>query len=229
MKQDKITALMPMKAHSERVPNKNFKNLAGKPLYRWMLDALLSLEDIDNIVINTDSSELIENKELNKYDRIFLRHRKDELRGDFVSMNSILKDDLEAIESDIYIMTHSTNPLLSRKTIEKALHEFSNNRKTHDSLFSVTKYQTRFYYKDGKAINHNPNKLVRTQDLYPYYEENSCLYIFTKESFYKNNARIGRNPLLFETPKIESIDIDDNEDWIIAEALLEYFQKKQAT
>lgn len=223
MKQEKITALLPMKSHSERVPNKNIKNIAGKPLYRWILDKLLSIKGIDTIIINTDSEEILSEDELNNDEKIILRRRKQELRGDFVSMNNILEDDIKAIESDLYLMTHSTNPLLSKVTIQRALTEYTMNSKKYDSLFSVTKYQTRFYHKNGKAINHNPDNLVRTQDLDPYYEENSCLYIFTKDSFYKKYARIGAKPLLFETPKIESIDIDDNEDWLIAESLIEYF------
>jgi CMP-N-acetylneuraminic acid synthetase len=83
----------------------------------------------------------------------------------------------------------------------------------------VNKFQTRFYKKNGEAINHDPNNLIRTQDLEPWYEENSCLYIFSAESFRKTNARIGQDPLLFEIPKIQAIDIDTHEDWAHAEIL----------
>ena len=89
-------------------------------------------------------------------------------------------------------------------------------------MFSVTKQQTRFYDKNVVAINHDPKKLIRTQDLEPWYEENSNLYLFTKESFKETGARIGKNPVLFETSKIESIDIDDIDDFNIAEAILKY-------
>ena len=84
-----------------------------------------------------------------------------------------------------------------------------------DSLFGVTKFQTRFYKGDGTPINHDPDNLIRTQDLEPWYEENSCIYIFDKNSFASTKARIGRKPILFEIPKLESIDIDEKEDWFL--------------
>ena len=76
--------------------------------------------------------------------------------------------------------------------------------------------------KNGKPINHNPKKLIPTQDLEKIYEENSNLYIFSKESFLSSSSRIGKNPILFETPKNESIDIDTNEEWEIAESMAFY-------
>jgi CMP-N-acetylneuraminic acid synthetase len=81
----------------------------------------------------------------------------------------------------------------------------------------VNRYQTRFYRVDGSAINHDPENLVRTQDLELWFEENSSLYIFTAESFAKTNARIGARPIMFETPRLESIDIDTEPDWRLAE------------
>jgi CMP-N-acetylneuraminic acid synthetase len=89
----------------------------------------------------------------------------------------------------------------------------------HDSLFTVNKFQTRFYRADGSPVNHDPNNLIRTQDLEPWFEENSNLYIFSKASFEATNARIGKRPILFETPRIESADIDDQEGWDIAETM----------
>jgi N-acylneuraminate cytidylyltransferase len=82
--------------------------------------------------------------------------------------------------------------------------------------------QDRFYDKDSKPINHNPNKLERTQDLEPLYKENSNFYLFSKDSFIKNNNRIGNNPFKFEMSRIESIDIDNQEDWDLAEKLASY-------
>ena len=219
----KIIALLPMKANSERVPGKNFKSLAGQPLFTWILNTLCSIEIIDNIIINTDAAEI-----LNRHSaylgnsKIIIRKRKKDLCGDSVSMNLVIKDDLENVDSDIYLMTHTTNPLLSSSIITKMIDFYYNNLTCYDSLFTVNKYQTRFYKKDGEPINHSPNKLIRTQDLEPWYEENSCLYLFTKKSFNKTGARIGETPFLFEIPKIESIDIDDNEDFGLAEAVLLY-------
>jgi len=135
-------------------------------------------------------------------------------------MNKIIENDLDNSDGEIYIQTHSTNPLLNVISIDRALNKMLEISTSNDSIFSVTKIQTRFYDINGKAINHNPQELVRTQDLHPIYEENSCFYIFTKNSFKQSGGkRIGLKPLMFEVDKIEAIDIDNIEDFIIAEAV----------
>lgn len=214
-------ALLPMKAHSERVPNKNFRDLAGKPLFRWILDALLDVKEIDQVIINTDARKILAQNGLEAEDRVIIRDRRPEICGDLVSMNVIIEDDLGATNADKYIMTHTTNPLLSSATIADAISTFEAARSNQlaDSLFGVTKIQTRFYKGDGSPINHDPDNLIRTQDLDPWYEENSCIYIFDKASFMANKARIGQNPILYEIPKLESVDIDDREDWFLANVL----------
>ena len=222
MSKKKIVALLPMKANSERVKGKNFRPLAGKPLFQWILDALLSVDDVSCVVINTDAKEILIENGLVESDRVIIRQRKPELCGDFVSMNLILADDIEAVEADAYLMTHTTNPLISSETIERALRAYESGFPNYDSLFSVNKIQTRFYREDMSPVNHNPDELVRTQDLEPWFEENSCLYVFNRESFSKTNARIGKTPQLFVTPPLESIDIDEPEDWAMAEAVAIY-------
>ena len=220
----KTIALLPMKANSERVKGKNFREIGGKPLFRWILDTLLEAEEISSIVINTDARNILRDNGLVESDRIAIRDRKPELCGDLVSMNLILADDINAIPADQYIMTHTTNPLISTATIKNGLQRLRENP-DHDSLFTVNKIQTRFYRQDGSAVNHDPNNLIRTQDLEPWFEENSCLYYFTSESFLKTGARIGANPLMMETPPLESLDIDEPYDWQMVEALINQQQK----
>lgn len=214
----KIVALLPMKANSERVRGKNFRNFCGKPLFRWILDTLLAVEEIDQIVINTDARQILAEHGLVDTGRILIRDRKPEICGDLVSMNKVLSDDVENVDADIYLMTHTTNPFLSVATIRGAIAAYVEGKKagSADSLFTVDKIQTRFYRADGSPINHDPGNLVRTQDLEPWFEENSNLYLFSKESFRATNARIGRKPALFEGPRLESIDIDDQADWDFA-------------
>lgn len=214
----KIVALLPMKANSERVKGKNFKMLAGKPLFRWILDTLLSVELIDSIVINTDARDILLENGLRESSRVLIRDRKSELQGDFVSMNLILQDDIDHMPAELYLMTHTTNPLLRSETIKDSIERFKKDSNA-DSLFTVNKVQTRFYREDMSAVNHDPDNLIRTQDLEPWFEENSCLYLFTSDSFKKRNARIGEKPLMQIMSRIESVDIDEYEDWVIAEAL----------
>jgi CMP-N-acetylneuraminic acid synthetase len=134
-------------------------------------------------------------------------------------MNEILIYDTEQFPADFYLQTHSTNPLLKAETISDAIHAFNNNYPNLDSLFSVTRWQTRFYDKDGNAVNHDPKELIQTQDLPPMYEENSCIYIFTRENLIAKRHRISNNPLMFEIPRLEAVDIDDESDFQVAHLL----------
>lgn len=220
-----------MKAHSERISEKNFREFAGKPLFRWVLDALLAVDAIDAVVINTDARHVLASNDLHDGDadgRIIIRDRKPEICGDFVSMNLVLADDIDAVTSERYVMTHTTNPLLRSTTIERALAQFSSSKENlgADSLFSVNRVQARFYREDGSAVNHDPDDLIRTQDLEAWFEENSNLYIFNRDSFAKTNARIGAKPVMFEMGISESVDIDGQAQWDIAEAMALYQQDK---
>lgn len=218
----KIVALLPMKGNSERVPNKNLKDFSGKPLYHRVMETLLNSNYIDTVVVNTDSEAI--KGDLRKYfdGKVVVINRPAEIIGDFVSMNKIIECDINTIDADFYLQTHSTNPLLKTESVNQAIEKMIafNKNKECDSVFSVTKLQTRLYNSNGVPFNHNPEELLRTQDLEPLYEENSNFYIFTKESFVNaGNKRIGVKPFMFEIDKIEAVDIDENQDFIIAESL----------
>jgi len=219
-KYKKVIALLPMKGNSQRIPKKNLKKLDGKPLYHYILKSLINSSYIKKIIINTDCKNITKNIKDNFSEKVEINKRPKELIGDMIPMNDIISYDINKIKENYFIQTHSTNPLLKTSTINKAIKSFFNNKKKFDSLFSVNKIQTRLYFKSLKPINHNPKKLERTQDLKPVYEENSNLYIFSKNSFKRaNNNRIGLKPNLFEINKLESIDIDDYEDFILVKNL----------
>jgi CMP-N-acetylneuraminic acid synthetase len=215
-----IVALLPIKGHSERVPGKNFRPFSGKPLFRWILDTLLELQEISFVVINTDARFSLEECGVKESERVKIRDRNPAICGDFVSINLILQDDISAFSADTYLMTHATNPLLSSATIRAAIQCYQTGLGAgHDSLFTVNRYQSRFYYGNGTPLNHDPSRLIRTQDLDPIFEENSNLYLFTKKSFMKAGNRIGNKPCMMVTPPYESLDIDDQGSWDFAERL----------
>jgi len=216
----KVTLLLPMKGNSERVPNKNLKLFNGKPLFHAIMDELITSKYIKKVIINTDSDLIAESAIKTYQDFVSIHKRPKNIQGDFVSMNKIIEYDLNNSDSNIYIQTHSTSPLLSIKSLDSAIEKMISKSIDFDSIFSVTKIQTRFYDKNGNPFNHDSKELLRTQDLEPLFEENSGFYIFTKDSF-KNadNKRIGLRPLMFEIDKIEAIDIDEPSDFIIAETL----------
>lgn len=216
-----VTALVPIKEHSERVRDKNFRNFCGKPLYHHILETLERTYAVDLVIIDTDSF-LVMNEAPKLFSKVKVTERPEELRGDYVSVNKIIKHALSISDGDIYLQTHATNPLLKAETIAKALKIFIEAEGEYDSLFSMNRYQSRFYLNNGHAVNHDPDNLIPTQDLSPVFEENSTLYVFTKQSFAKNERRIGGKPMMFETPKIESTDIDDEFSFRLAEILALY-------
>jgi len=218
-----IVALLPIKKKSQRIKNKNFKLFFRKPLFKWVLDKLLKIQAIDLIIINTDYNNIEKKYKFLKNKKILIRKRIKNLCGHKVSMNKIIENDIKHIKSNIYLMTHATNPLLTIKTIKKAIKLFKKNKK-FDSLFTVNKIQSRLFNENFKALNHKPNKLVQTQDLKPLYEENSNLYIFSSNSFFKNISRIGKKPFLMPTTMPESIDIDNFDQWNLALKLAKFYK-----
>ena len=218
IKNPEITALVPMKGHSERVPLKNIRSFAGKPLCCHILDTLSEISVITKIIINTDSDTI---KKLTcQYPKVRFHDRPAEICGGHIPMNTILDYDIAHSEGEIFLQTHSTNPLLSRKTIEKAILKYCENIEQYDSLFSAKKLQQRLYDKDFLPLNHNPQILQNTQDLDPIYEENSCIYIFSRQSFIDNKRnRIGKKPYIFIMSQQESYDIDTEDDFSIAEKM----------
>ena len=218
MQNRKVTALLPMKGHSERVPNKNIRLFNGKPLFFHVLSSLQESNYIDQIIINTDSSKIADLAK--EFSKVIIHKRPAEICGDFVSMNDIIDFDIEKSKKDYFIQTHSTNPLLTTASIDNGIISFFNHLEKFDSVFSVTKLQTRLYTKGAKPLNHNPKELLRTQDLEPLYEENSNFFIFSKKSFLEaGKKRIGVTPNMLELDKLEAIDIDEPQDFILAEAI----------
>ncbi|MDX9851122.1 MAG: acylneuraminate cytidylyltransferase family protein [Anaerolineaceae bacterium] len=224
-KKPRIAALVPMRHHSVRVPEKNFRLIAGKPLYHYILSSLLAVPEIDQIVVDTDSEKIMEGINI-YFPSIKILQRPEHLRADSMPMNEILLHDTGKIEADLYLQTHSTNPLLKPETISKAINQLLDNMPAFDSLFSVTKVQTRFWDQLTRPINHNPNILLRTQDLPPIFEENSCIYLFERRTLLEHRNRIGEKPLMFEVDRSEAFDIDEELDFLLAELMISHQTKR---
>ena len=216
---EKIVALVPMRHHSQRVQGKNYRELAGRPLYQHILAILHSCPELSQIVVDTDSTQIIDGiKEVFPEVKVILR--PDHLRAEQIPMNEVLLHDTAQIDADLYLQTHSTNPLLKAETISAAIDQIKRNFPAYDSLFSVTRRQTRYWDQLGRAINHNPAILLQTQDLPPVYEENSCLYIFTRDTLMQQRNRIGLRPMMFEIDAEEAWDIDEEIDFKIVDLLM---------
>jgi CMP-N-acetylneuraminic acid synthetase len=215
----KIAALVPMRHYSQRVPGKNYRPLAGKPLYQHILETLLSVPEITTIMVDTDSTPVMDGLRAN-FPQVKIIQRPENLCAPEIPMNEILAYDTAQVEADFYLQTHSTNPLLKAETISAAVQKFLGAYPAFDSMFSVTRLQTRLWDSLTRAINHNPAILLQTQNLPPVFEENSCFYLFTRQNLLAKRNRLGERPLMFEISRYEAVDIDEEFDFQIADMMM---------
>ena len=213
-----IAAIVPMRHTSERVHGKNYRDFAGKPLFFHILGSLLKSQHISVVVVDTDSPIIIELTKIN-FPSVKILERPKHLVDGSIAMNDVLLNIINQVPADFYLQTHSTNPLLSTGTIDLAAQKYLSVFPMFDSLFSVTSKNIRLWDILSRPINHNQNILLRTQDLPPVFEENSCMYFFSKDILIKKHNRIGDRPYLFEIPEIEAQDIDIELNFKVAEFL----------
>lgn len=215
-----IAALVPMRHHSQRVPGKNYRLLGGKPLYQHIIQTLLACPVITRVVVDTDSPEIASGLQ-QQFPQVLVIDRPEHLRADDIPMNEVLAYDTSQVAADFYLQTHSTNPLLRSETISRAIQSFLAVYPAYDSLFGVTRLQTRLWDQLGRAINHNPAILLQTQDLPPVYEENSCMYLFTRQTLLARRNRLGERPMIWEINRSEAWDIDEEIDFAIVNFLMQ--------
>lgn len=216
----RTVAIVPMRHTSERVPGKNYRLLAGVPLYHHIVQTLSTVAEIDSIVIDTDSDLIQDDCELN-FPQARVIRRPEHLRDGNIPMNEVLLNTLEGVEADTVLQTHSTNPFLKAVTVSRALRVFDSPGRDFDSLFSVTRLQARLWDAGTHPINHDPAMLLRTQDLPPLFIENSCFFVFTPDLLRERRSRVGARPRMFEVPAGEAVDIDTEEDFLLATAIAE--------
>lgn len=212
----KTIAIVPMKLNNRRLPQKNTKSFTnGKPLCYYILSTLLKVDGIDEVYVycsNPDIQEFIPKE-------IHYLKRSESLDQDTTKMNEVLQAFAEDVPADIYVMTHTTAPFISAESIKKGLDAVVSGE--YDSSFAAKKLQD-FLWKDGAPFNYELNRIPRTQDLPALYEETSGFYIYTSDVMTKLNRRIGENPFIVEVGEIESVDIDEPEDFMIADAIYNY-------
>lgn len=215
----KITAIVPMKLNNRRLPQKNTKTFTnGKPLCYYILKTLLSVDMIDDVYVYCSNEDI---KEFIPEGVKYLK-RSENLDLDTTKMNEVLSAFAKDVPSDIYVMTHTTAPFISKDSIEKGINAVLSG--DYDSSFAAKKLQD-FLWKDGKPFNYELNNIPRTQDLPPLYEETSGFYIYKNDVISKLNRRIGEKPYIVEVNEIEAVDIDEKEDFDIADAIFNHFYK----
>jgi len=218
----KIVAVVPMKLNNTRLPQKNTKSFTnGKPLCYHILSTLLTVDEIDEIYVYCS------NPEIKKYipDGVKYLKRDESLDQDTTKMNEVLKAFSKDVPADIYVMTHATSPFVSAESIKKGILAVKSNE-GWDSSFAAKKLQD-FLWKDGKPFNYSLDCIPRTQDLDPLYEETSGFYIYNYDVIAKQGNRIGQKPYVVEVSEIESVDIDEPEDFVIADAIYNFVYRER--
>ena len=196
----KIVAIVPMKLNNQRLPQKNTKAFTnGKPLCYYILSTLLKIEKIDEVYVYCS------NEEIKKYIPSGVKYlkRSESLDQNTTKMNEVLKAFAKDVPADVYVMTHTTAPFISKESIEKGLDAVLSGE--YDSSFAAKKLQD-FLWKDGKPFNYELDNIPRTQDLEPLYEETSGFYIYNSSVITSLNGRIGEKPYIVEVNEIEEVD-----------------------
>lgn len=212
----KVVAIVPMKLNNRRLPQKNTKEFTnGKPLCYYILNTLLTIKQIDEVYVycsNPDIQEFIPNG-------VKYLQRSTSLDQDTTKMNEVLVAFAKEVEADVYVMTHTTAPFISEESITKGIEAVCSEK--YDSAFAAKKLQD-FLWKDGKPFNYKLDNIPRTQDLPALYEETSGFYIYRSDVITKMGRRIGEKPFIVEVGEIESVDIDEKEDFMIADAIFNH-------
>ncbi len=212
----KVIAVVPMKLNNRRLPQKNTKPFTnGKPLCYYILSTLLSIPEIDNVYVYCS------NPDIQNYipEGVVYLKRSESLDQDTTKMNEVLQSFAKDVPADVYVMTHTTAPFISADSIREGLCHVLEGK--YDSSFAAKKIQD-FLWKDGKPVNYSLDNIPRTQDLEPLFEETSGFYIYNTDVMTKLNRRIGDNPFVVEVSEIESIDIDEPDDFQIADAVFNH-------
>ncbi|MCQ2297353.1 MAG: acylneuraminate cytidylyltransferase family protein [Bacteroidales bacterium] len=216
----KVVAFVPIKLNNERLPGKNTKAFPdGTPLISCILQTLKNVEGLDEIYVYCSSEEIC------RYipEGVKFLKRDPYLDLSTTPFNEVLTTFAERVEADVYVLTHATAPFISTGSFETGIRAVA--EKGYDSALAVQKMQE-FLWKEGKPFNYSPDAIPRTQDLEPMFVETCGMYIYNRDTIKKDRRRIGNKPFLVEVSKIEATDINNPEDFDVAEALyVKYFAK----
>lgn len=215
----RTVAWVPIKLNNQRLPGKNTKLLAGKPLCSYMLETLTQIDGLDDIYVYCSQEDIIQY--LPKGVKFLKRPEK--LDGAMVGHYEIVESFINTIDADVYLNAHVTNPFVKRENIQRGLDKVLSGE--HDSAHTVQKLNKPLWYH-GEPFNFTRTKMYRNQDIDPMYiDMNLCIY--KKEVYTEQKSRYGKNPYFIELSQIESIDIDYPEDFMFAEVMYQTFLKNK--
>lgn len=208
----KTIAIMPIKLNNERLPGKNTMLLAGKPLLQHQLLATLQTGLADEIYVYCSDEAVC------PYLPEGVKFLKRPARLDLPTSNftQIFSAFSDTVPADIYVYIHATAPFITPETITECIRAVQSGE--YDSAFCATKIQD-FLWKDGEPLNFDAANVPRSQDLAPIYRETSGAYVYTRRVFETYHRRIGKKPYIKEVSFKEAVDINNPEDFRLAEAM----------
>jgi CMP-N-acetylneuraminic acid synthetase len=209
----KITAVVPAKGESQRLENKNLKQLGGVSLVELACEKLLKSKYIDDAYIDTESERIISEVQHLFSKGLKLIQRPKELATNSIGGNEMFVYSLHSVqETDILIHHYCTSPLIKPSTIDKVIGKFVNNMNENDSFLTVVEDKGYYWSREGDPINFETDTLPNSQELEGKYKETHGIYGIMTESLIDHQTRLGDNPMLVPIPKRESFDIDTEED-----------------
>ncbi len=219
--------VIPARGGSKGIPGKNIYPLAGKPLLEYTLDVIASadLQDTD-AVVSTDSEDIM--KVAQRYEKIIVIRRPDNISGDTASTESALLHALSYMEEqygkkyDAVLTMQATSPLRNQKTLAEFIKCYEQNYPKYDALLSLNEDRTDFWTRqeDGSFGRLYPDAPRRRQDRKPLYVENSAYYITDVKALRETNSVLGNKVNGFVISEREAVDINEPVDLLVAEALL---------
>lgn len=219
-----ITCFLPCRKGSERVPKKNIRPIAG---YRFglleiKLNQLLSSRRIDRIILSTNDPDIIAYAQTVENPRLEIRKRADDLSSSSTSTDQLIEYAGTQVETGDLLWTHVTSPFLTARHYDEMIDVYQKSREEgFDSLMSVSELRG-FLWDDTGPVNYDRDleKWPRTQTLAPLYEINSAVFLAPVEIYRACQDRIGTKPYKYVLDKTEGFDIDWEDDFSLAEAML---------
>jgi len=205
----KTVAFVPVKLNNERMPGKNTKAFeGGEPLIYYILSTLKQVRGIDEIIVYCSDDAICD----------FLPEGVRFLRRDpYLDLNTtlileVLQYFARDVDADVYVLAHATAPFLRAASIEQGIAAVASGE--HDSAMTVAPVRE-FVWHNGQPL-YDTMKIPRTQDLTGTFAETTGLYVYTKDLI-QQGRRIGNKPCLVEVEYSETVDINNPEDFVIAQ------------
>ena len=209
----KTIAIMPIKLNNERLPGKNTMLLGDKPLLQHQLIAVRDSNMADDIFVFCSNEAVCEYLP----EGVKFLKRSAELDLPTANFSQIFEAFSSENPADIYVYVHATAPFVSVETIKECISAVVSGE--YDSAFCAVKIQD-FLWKDGEPMNFDAQNIPRSQDIEPIFRETSGVYVFTSDVFNKYHRRIGVNPFIKEVSFKEAVDINNPEDFQLAEVMV---------